>query len=144
MVEIITDMLIANGAENVKNLQEKRKVNYFPLVFEKYHIDSTQFKSSNYYYTTRIDDYDAILKEVDIRLNKLKKMYEKERKDRDSLKRAERENLKIFKNLIDMDGNMMIDSYYNVHIPFLRNNRSQQYYKNRAVRADSIKKQRIK
>lgn len=120
MVEIISDLLVANGAENVKNLQEKRKINYFPFVFNKHKIDSTQFKKSNFYYTTRIDDYDEILNEVDIRLKKLKKNYEQERKTRDSLKKAEREKLKVLKRLTDKDGRIMIDPYYNVHIPFLK------------------------
>ena len=57
MVDLLTDLLLASGGENVKNLQQKRKVNYYPFVFEKYQIDSTRFKESNYYYISTIDDY---------------------------------------------------------------------------------------
>ena len=50
MVDVLTDMFLASGGENIKNIHLQRKVNYFPLVFEKHHIDSTQFKESNFYY----------------------------------------------------------------------------------------------
>ena len=72
MVDLLTDMYLANGGTNIKNLQLKRNVNYFHLVYEKYHIDSTQFKESNFYYISKIDDYDDILKRVDDRLKALR------------------------------------------------------------------------
>lgn len=72
MVAILTDMFLANGGENIKNIHEQRKVNYFSVIYEKYHIDSTQFKESNFYYVSKIDDYDEILKKVEERLEKLK------------------------------------------------------------------------
>ena len=34
MVDLLTDMLIASGGENIKNNDLERDVNYFPLVFE--------------------------------------------------------------------------------------------------------------
>lgn len=86
MVDLLTDMLIASGAENIKNNDLERNMNYYPLVFEKYGIDSTRFKESNYYYTSRIDDYEEILKKVDERLNALKKELHKEIELKDSLK----------------------------------------------------------
>lgn len=85
MVELLTDMFMASGADNIKNIHQKRKVNYFPLVFEKHQIDSTQFKESNFYYISKIDDYEAILKRVDVRLKKMKKEFDDERKLLDSL-----------------------------------------------------------
>ncbi len=100
MVDLLTEMLIASGAENVKNLDLQRKVNYFPIVFEKYDIDSTRFKESNYYYTSRIDDYDEILGKVDERLKMLKQQYEKEYKISDSIKRVQRDSLRNIKKTI--------------------------------------------
>jgi len=85
MVDLMTDLLLATGARNIKNINEERKVNYFPLVFEKYNIDSTQFKESNFYYTSKIDDYDIMLKEVERRLKKLKLEFDKEREKQDSI-----------------------------------------------------------
>ncbi|NLP57243.1 DUF4296 domain-containing protein [Lutibacter sp. B1] len=95
MVDLLTDMYIAAGAENIKNLNLERNVNYFPLVFEKYNIDSTRFKESNYYYTSRIDDYDEILAKVEERLKALKKQYDDERKIQDSINRLKKPIKKI-------------------------------------------------
>jgi len=98
MEDLITDMLIAAGAENIKNIDLERNVNYFPLVFEKYGIDSTRFKESNYYYTSQIDDYEKILKKVNERLKALKEKLDNEIKLQDSLKndsmKKNRENFK--------------------------------------------------
>ncbi|MDD3723069.1 MAG: DUF4296 domain-containing protein [Lutibacter sp.] len=94
MVDLLTDMLIASGAENIKNIDLERNVNYFPLVFEKYGIDSTRFKESNYYYTSKIDDYEKILKKVDQRLKAIKEKLDNEIKLQDSLKSDSIKNLK--------------------------------------------------
>lgn len=90
MVDLLTDLLLASGAENVKNLQLKRKVNYYPLVFEKYNIDSTRFKESNYYYSTKVDEYDQIIRKVETRLNEMLHKYEKEKRVQDSIKNYKR------------------------------------------------------
>ena len=90
MAIILTDMFLASGGKNIKNIQLKRKVNYFPLVYEKYHIDSTQFKESNFYYVSRIDDYQEILKKVEKKLKNLKERNQEEISVRDSIKKIER------------------------------------------------------
>ena len=94
MVDLLTDMLIAAGAENIKNIDLERNVNYYPLVFEKYGIDSTRFKESNYYYTSQIDDYEKILKRVDNRLKSLKEKLDNEIKLQDSLKNDSIKNIR--------------------------------------------------
>lgn len=93
MINILTDMLLASGGEHIKNLNSQRNVNYFPLIFEKYHIDSTQFKESNFYYTSRIDDYEDILKQVDVRLKKLQKEIQNERSLKDSINNVKKYDL---------------------------------------------------
>lgn len=108
MVDLLTDMLIASGAENIKNIELERNVNYFPLIFEKYGIDSTRFKESNYYYTSQIDDYEKILKKVDDRLKALKEKLDSEIKLQDSLKNDSIKNLrenfkKVPKNRLNRD-----------------------------------------
>lgn len=85
MVDLLTDMFLANGATNIKNIQGKRKVNYFSLIYDKYQIDSTQFKESNFYYISKIDDYDEILKKVEARLQILRDENETERAKLDSI-----------------------------------------------------------
>lgn len=94
MVDLLTDMLIAAGAENIKNVDLGRNVNYFPLVFEKYGIDSTRFKESNYYYTSQIDDYEKIIQKVNERLKALKDKLDNELKLQDSLKNDSIKNLR--------------------------------------------------
>lgn len=95
MVDILTDMFLASGAENIKNIQLQRNVNYFPIVYEKYHIDSTQFKESNFYYVSRIDDYEEILRKVDERLQELKKLNEAEISLLDSIKKIDKNLPKV-------------------------------------------------
>ena len=99
MVDLLTDIFLAEGGDNIKNLNLQRGVNYFPLVFEKHQIDTTQFKESNYYYTSRIDDYDEILEKVDKRLKALKQQYDAEIKVIDSLKRVKRDSLRLTRKL---------------------------------------------
>jgi hypothetical protein len=72
MVDLLTDIYLANGAYSVTNKFGQNKVEYMPLVYEKYHIDSARFHHSNIYYMSRIDEYEAIYKEVKKRLIELK------------------------------------------------------------------------
>jgi hypothetical protein len=94
MVDLLTDLFLAINAETTKNLDLKRQVNYYPLIFEKYNIDSTQFKESNFYYTSRVDHYDVILNRVHERLKKLNKELDALKREEDSISRAEK-NLEI-------------------------------------------------
>ena len=95
MVDLLSDMFIANGGDNIKNLNLQRNVNYFPLVFEKHQIDTIRFKESNYYYTSKIDDYDEILGKVNERLKALKQQYDNEIKIIDSIESVKRDSLKV-------------------------------------------------
>jgi len=97
MVDLLTDMLLAAGGQNVKNMKLQRRINYFPIVFEKYNIDSIQFKESNYYYTSRIDDYDEILGKVDERLKSLKMKIENERIISDSIEGFMNDSIRYYK-----------------------------------------------
>ena len=64
MVLLLTDLNIAKSAYNKKNLNNERNINYVALVYNKYKIDSTRFLNSNYYYTSKLEEYDLIFKEV--------------------------------------------------------------------------------
>ena len=85
MVDLLSDMLLASGGQHIKNTQLQRDVNYFSIVFEKYNIDSTEFKESNFYYTSRIDDYEDILNQVSERLIKMRAEINKEIEIQDSI-----------------------------------------------------------
>ncbi|MDT0553660.1 DUF4296 domain-containing protein [Urechidicola vernalis] len=77
MIALILDIQLANGARNIKNSDGQRLVEYMPLVYEKYGIDSARFARSNYYYSTRIDDYTKMLRAVKERLGKMEKDYDR-------------------------------------------------------------------
>lgn len=87
MVALLSDMLIANSAKDVRNLNLEKELNYTSLIREKYQIDSTRFKSSNLYYTSVIDEYEEIFDEALLRLEALKVELEAAKKIHDSIKR---------------------------------------------------------
>ena len=78
MVLVLKDLFIARGARIEKNTQNIRKVNYVPLVYNRYRIDSVRFMSSNYYYTSRIEEYELIYNEVSKILSSEKKTLEEQ------------------------------------------------------------------
>ena len=86
MVDLITDLVLAEGGKNIRSIEMERNTNFFPLVFEKYNVDSAQFQASNYYYTSRIDDYDEILAAVNLRLKTMQEEYMQLRKQEDSVR----------------------------------------------------------
>jgi len=90
MVALISDMIIATSAKLRKNIELERNVNYMPLVYEKYKIDSTRFKESNIYYLSKIDAYEEIFKEVQHKLKGIQQKYRKEKRIKDSILKLER------------------------------------------------------
>lgn len=89
MINIWTDIYIARGARTVQTKDSLRNINYLPLVFEKYKIDSAQFSESNLYYTSRIDDYQKMFKEVKMKLEAEKEIYQP-KSEMDSIMEMER------------------------------------------------------
>ncbi|KAB1160688.1 DUF4296 domain-containing protein [Tenacibaculum aiptasiae] len=85
MISLLTDMYIASSAKNVKNKFLKKEKNYVFLVYEKYKIDSTRFDKSNDYYTSKIEEYTAILGKVKFRIDSIHKSILKQRRIQDSL-----------------------------------------------------------
>ncbi len=77
MVLLLTDLYIAKNAFHEKNIRNEKKVNYMPLVYNKYKIDSTRFYISNFYYTSKLEEYDLIFKEVGEKLKQKKDSLEK-------------------------------------------------------------------
>ena len=84
---LIEDLIIAGSAKNTKNITFRRKINYHPLVFEKYKIDSARFERSNFYYTSKIDAYEDIFSEVVSSLEKKHSYFFKIKKVKDSIYR---------------------------------------------------------
>lgn len=113
MVALLTDLYIASAARSSRNLEKQRNEDYTFIVFERHGIDSTRFKRSNFYYTTKIDEYEAIYKEVEKNISALNDKYQglkkvkdsirkdsiaKLRKRQDSIKNAVKDSLLIHKN----------------------------------------------
>ena len=90
MIDLLIDMKIAQKAKNIQNKHKKKNVNYMSYVYEKYNIDSTQFKESNNYYTEKLDLYHEIYSKVEERLADSIAKYEKIIKIKDSLTKEEK------------------------------------------------------
>ena len=58
---LLQEMMISSSAKFIKNKNNQKNINYMPFVYENFKIDSTRFKSSNYYYMSKIDVYQEIL-----------------------------------------------------------------------------------
>ncbi len=72
MVLLLTDLFVAKSAFIEKNTLNLRKIDYMPLVYNKYKIDSSRFSISNFYYTSKLEEYELIYKEVKEGLEKKK------------------------------------------------------------------------
>ena len=86
MVMLLRDLYVASSAKSIKNKNLQRRISYVPLVYQKYGIDSTRFKQSNLYYTSKIDLYEPMLKEIIESLEKERDIYSKIKKERDSIR----------------------------------------------------------
>lgn len=95
MILLLTDMHIAGGARITKNKFHLKDINYMHYVYDKYKIDSVRFGSSNNYYASTIDDYDKMLHQIKANLlEKLTSIKEQISKS-DSIKKAQKETLKL-------------------------------------------------
>ncbi|MFC2109551.1 DUF4296 domain-containing protein [Bacteroidota bacterium] len=100
MVDLLTDMYLATAAKPSTNKNKERNIDYTYLVFEKHGIDTAQFRRSNYYYTTKIDDYEAIFERVKTRIEKLNTDFKFIKNERDSIKKDSIQKIKFTKDSI--------------------------------------------
>lgn len=94
---LIQELTIASSSKFLKNKNFEKKVNYMPLVYDQFKIDSTRFQTSNLYYMSTIDDYEAIMKDAKTSLENLKSTFDKIKKKKDSLRRDSLEKIKVVK-----------------------------------------------
>ena len=99
MAILIQEMILASSAKNVKTIHLQRKINYFPFVFDRFKIDSTRFKKSSFYYTSKIDEYEEILARVKENLDALKEKYSALKTIKDSIVRDSLDLLRVKKTL---------------------------------------------
>jgi len=101
MIDLIVDMKIAEKARTIQNKDKKKNINYMAYVYEKYKIDSVQFKENNDYYTDNIAQYQEIYEEVQKRLKDSVAKYKKIKKVNDSIlreKKKKKPKLKLDKS----------------------------------------------
>ena len=101
MIDIWTDLYLASAAKDTKTKSFEKNINYIPLVLEKYGIDSLQFSNSNFYYTTRIEEYEKMFIEVNKRLEAIKNSYQPKNRRDSLIKKATQDELnsrEIIKN----------------------------------------------
>ena len=84
---LIQEMMIASSAKYIKNTNQQKNINYMPFIFDKYKIDSLRFQNSNFYYTTKIDLYEEIIRDAKTKLEEKKEFYRKISSQLDSLRR---------------------------------------------------------
>ena len=87
MTVLIQDMIIATSAKFVNNKNQQKKINYMPFIYDTYKIDSLRFKTSNLYYTSKIDLYDEIINDAKILIEDKKEFYTKLKSRRDSTRK---------------------------------------------------------
>lgn len=86
MVSLMTDLYLASSSRNLKNINLQKGINYIPLVYAKYDIDSLRLKRSNFYYTSKVDEYQKLLEEVKLNLEQKRSLFSRQKKVRDSIR----------------------------------------------------------
>jgi len=94
MVNLLTDIYLANASASIPNKLEGRNIQYLPLVYKKYKIDSARFNHSNVYYLSRIKEYKFIQQKVLKRLKILNNKYKILSSKIDSVNRLRLDSIK--------------------------------------------------
>jgi hypothetical protein len=83
---LVQEMMIASSSKFIKNKNLERKINYMPLVYDLFKIDSIRFQTSNLYYMSKIDDYQGIFENAKANLERKKAILDDLKKTKDSLR----------------------------------------------------------
>ena len=87
---VLTDFALFNSANNYnRRLLEETGLNPEEYLFNKYNIDSSQFRLSTEYYAKNYDDYQQIYKKVKSNLEDLKDKYQKIEDEEEKKKQRE-------------------------------------------------------
>jgi hypothetical protein len=100
MVELLTDLYLTSSSKPYKNELNERNIDYTFLVYEKHGIDSARFRRSNFYYTTKIDEYEKIYFEVEKNINALNTEFKGIKKEKDAIRRDSIEKVRFTKDSI--------------------------------------------
>jgi hypothetical protein len=90
---LIQEMMIASSSKFMKNKNLEKKINYMPLVYDRFRIDSIRFQNSNLYYMSKIDLYKEIFENAKTSLEKQKSFFDDIKKRKDSLRKDSLKNI---------------------------------------------------
>lgn len=77
MVEVLYDVYILNAAKGAsKTVLEKNGIFPEDYVFKKHNIDSLQFAESNAYYGFYVEEYEAILEQLELKIDANREQYQ--------------------------------------------------------------------
>ena len=96
---LVQEMSIATSAKYINNKNFEKRINYMPLVYERFGIDSVRFQTSNMYYMSKIDVYQEILTDAKENLEKQKSFYDAIKKRTDSLRADSIKKIKDFEKI---------------------------------------------
>ncbi|WP_439131505.1 DUF4296 domain-containing protein [Polaribacter sp.] len=96
---VLQELVIASSSKFIKNKNLEKKINYMPLVYDRFKIDSTRFQTSNLYYMTTIDDYQEIIENAKENLEKQKAIFDKIKTVKDSIRKDSLEKIRKFREL---------------------------------------------
>jgi len=104
MIEILADMAVANSAKSTNiGLLRDNDIDPTEYVFKKHGLDSLRFVESDRYYASLPAEYEAIYTEVELRLERQKKILEDAKILSDSLRRIEIESRRTQKDSLKPD-----------------------------------------
>ena len=83
---LVQEMSIATSAKYINNKNFEKRINYMPLVYDRFNIDSVRFQTSNLYYMSKIDVYQEILTDAKERLEEQKSFFDEIKRRTDSLR----------------------------------------------------------
>lgn len=95
---LVQEMMIATSSKYVKNKNQEKNINYMPLVYDRFKIDSNRYQRSNLYYMSKIDLYKEIFEDAKESLDKKATYYKAIKEERDSIRKdsiAKIKNLKV-------------------------------------------------
>lgn len=98
---LLQELVIASSSKFIKNKNQEKKINYMPLVYDRFKIDSTRFQNSNLYYMSTIDDYQEIVENAKQNLEKQKAVFDKIKTIKDSIRTDSLEKVRLLKKKKD-------------------------------------------
>ncbi|WP_103865075.1 DUF4296 domain-containing protein [Aquimarina sp. I32.4] len=96
MVDIFTDIAFVKAAKSSHRKKfEEKNINPQAYILQKHGVDSVVFAQNNAWYSSQFDEYKAIFARVKVNLEEGVTLYEKLKKEEDSIKKRQDSIAKI-------------------------------------------------